>query len=467
MLETHYTPSPSSLPKDEPHKASWELGWIHFFLIFQFALQLLLLLPQVAVLRGPMRFAAFAISLFLLVWIPGKGINHPSKPACMAAIYILLLQLFLNPNLNSVLGGIAQCTLYIAIFGPVFWVSRLKISLTSFKSLIYILWGFHTLSAFVGVLQVYYPGQFQPALSTTVQNQQWGGDNLRIVLANGLEMYRPMGLTDAPGGAARAGFFAIIFGVGFALQSKNIYVRFAGLASSTVGLFCIYLSQVRSTLIIVIFSLLLLGLALLKQGRLKQLSLLTSGASTLFVTVFSWAIAVGGNQTLNRFLTLTQDDPASLYQKNRGGFLQHAIQDLLPQYPFGAGLGRWGISNTFFGENYDPSTQPIWVEIQWTGWLLDGGVPLIIAYALAMFFVIKTAWDASGDKQLPGLNFWAAVILTYDLSIFVSMFNAALLIGQAGLEFWLLNMVLVVAIYQERKAQALNTNTPDLLVSRS
>ena len=37
----------------------------------------------------------------------------------------------------------------------------------------------------------------------------------------------------------------------------------------------------------------------------------------------------------------------------------------------------------YFGDRYNAESPQIWAEIQWTGWLLDGGIPLMIAAAAA------------------------------------------------------------------------------------
>jgi hypothetical protein len=130
------------------------------------------------------------------------------------------------------------------------------------------MWGFHTLSASFGVLQVYFPGQFQPYLSTAIQNSTYGGENLLITLANGAQVYRPMGLTDQPGGAATAGFYALLLGVGIALREGNQILRIACMGSAGIGLFCIYLSQVRSILVFSGICLVCLAVVLLRQGNL-------------------------------------------------------------------------------------------------------------------------------------------------------------------------------------------------------
>ena len=38
------------------------------------------------------------------------------------------------------------------------------------------------------------------------------------------------------------------------------------------------------------------------------------------------------------------------YQENRGIFLTYTLQELLYEYPFGAGIGRWGMMSAYFGE---------------------------------------------------------------------------------------------------------------------
>ena len=79
-----------------------------------------------------------------------------------------------------------------------------------------------------------------------------------------------------------------------------------------------------------------------------------------------------------RLQTLVADDPGKVYHSNRGHFLEDTIYNQLPEYPVGAGLARWGMMNRYFADKDDLLTPPLWVEIQWTGWLYDGGIPLIL-----------------------------------------------------------------------------------------
>lgn len=425
-------------------KLNWT--WAHTFIVFQFALQILLLFPQVGVFRAPMRIASFSLGLFLLMRLPTAGRQkHPATLPAMIVMAIMVLQLCLNPSINSITAGAAQCAMYLAILSPLFWVRSLKITPKGFESLIFMMWGINTLSAVVGVLQVYYPGKFQLALSTAIQNSSYGGDNLLITLANGAQVYRPMGLTDVPGGAASSGLYALLFGVVIALKYKNPIVKIAGISSATLGLFCIYLTQIRSILVLSAISMVVLAVVLIRIGQIARATAMVSSVTALFISTFSWAIAIGGTSTRQRISSLFAGSAQEVYQKNRGGFLQDTIQRLLPQYPLGAGLGRWGMINSYFGDNTYLVSQPIWVEIQWTGWLLDGGIPLILAYVLTIYWACQTAWNIATNRKLGDFALWGGLIFAYDIGVVALTFNYPVFIGQGGMEFWLMNTALFVA----------------------
>jgi hypothetical protein len=422
-------------------------SWVHTFILLQFTFQILLLFPQFGVLRVPMRVGTFALSLGLLVWLRGRGPTHPAMGAAMGVLVVMVASLCLHPLLNSMPAGVAQCAMYAAILGPLFWVKRLRITPKGFQWLIFMLWGFHTLSSIFGVLQVYFPGRFEPYVSTTIQNSKFGLSALSIQLADGTLIPRPMGLTDTPGGAATAGFYALLLGVGIALRERNPILRMICMGSAGIGLFCIYLSQIRSILIFAGICLICLAVVLLRQGNFGRLTLMTVGVTVLVVATFTWAIALGGESTFTRLSSLVSDRADAVYSQNRGHFLEDTINVLLPQYPLGAGLGRWGMMNAYFGNNSNSLTQPIWVEIQWTGWLLDGGVPLIITYVLALLKACFTSWKIAMSQNLGDFSMWGGLIFSYNIGALAITFNYPLFISQSGMEFWLLNSSLFVAGY--------------------
>jgi hypothetical protein len=85
------------------------------------------------------------------------------------------------------------------------------------------------------------------------------------------------------------------------------------------------------------------------------------------------------------------------------------------------------------------------VEIQWTGWLLDGGVPLMIAYVVGLMKACLTAWKIAICRQLGDFKFWGGLIFAYNIGALAITFNYPLFISQSGMEFWLLNTALFVA----------------------
>lgn len=297
------------------------VSWLHYFIVVQFLLQILLLVPEISKFRIVLRVGAFALSLGLLFKVPKTGMKHPAKRWAIVVLCIMALQLFWHPYLNSPLAGIAQCLMYLAILAPLFWVTRLELDEADFRWLIYLLWGFHTLSSIVGVLQIYYPEFVQFAVSSQIEEGAFGGDQLRITLASGLKVYRPSGLSDVPGGAANSGFYALLFGTGIALQQRNLIFRLLGLFSVPIGLFCIYLSQVRSVLILSLVCLVVIGLVLLQLKRFWQFTAMSGAAVTIVAVTTSWAARIGGDATVERFMSLLAESPDQVFYRNRGGFL--------------------------------------------------------------------------------------------------------------------------------------------------
>jgi hypothetical protein len=421
-----------------------EWNWMHNFLLIQFIFQLILLIPGIGTARTILRIGSFGLSIYLLATIKGKGVDYFTKWFAGAIIAILCLCFCFNFQMNSLLAGLGQIVMYVAILGPLFWASKLPLSPAGFRNLICIFWVFQTISATVGLLQIYFPAQFQFQISSVIESLP-NAEGLKIVLANGQSIYRPTGLTDQPGGAASAGFFAVLIGLAFFLEGKNKYLMGAGLLGTFIGFFCIYMSQVRNILIATCLCILCLLLILAVSRNFKRVFALIGILQPLILGTFGWAVAVGGNQTLDRVTSLFAGSADEVYHQNRGRFLQDTIEVLLPQYPWGAGLGRWGMIYSYFGKSGNPFTDAIWAEIQWTAWLLDGGVPLIFAYTTALLTACYSTLKIALSQRMDSLSFWGAVIFSYNMGILMITFNYPIFISQGGMEFWLFNTALFVA----------------------
>lgn len=420
--------------------------WARNFVIFQFACQLALLFDLVGEYRVLVRAAAFGISLFFLILLRNsRGRAHVATYAASAVMLILLLEIF-HPTTNTVLAGIAQIALYLAILGPLFWVPRLHIDMAAMRQILLVIFVFHTMSAATGVLQAQFPGSFQPNLSAVIAGKDKGYvEDLKITLANGQRVFRPMGLTDVPGGAASAGFFSVLLGMGFYMTLRNRGARYACLGSIAIGLTSLYLAQVRLWIVITAISVFAFAVFLIWQKRTARMVGLGIILAVLIVLSFTYAVSVGGKGVTNRMSTLVQTSPDTVYYRNRGIFLEDTVKVLLPRYPLGAGLGRWGMMNFYFGENSDPEREPLYVEIQWTGWLLDGGIPLVLVYTLALLITLFAALKIALNRGFGDLSIWGAIVLAYGMGALAMTFSYPVFISQVGMEFWLINAVLFAA----------------------
>ncbi len=419
-------------------------------MLIQFFLQILLLIPGISAARTIIRIGSFGLSLYLLFTLTpqSRNVDYPGKWIAYCIIAILGLSFCFNFHLNTIPAGLGQIAMYLSIIGPLFWVNKVPISVAGFRNLLMLIWAFQATSAIFGLLQVYLPGQLQFQVSSVITSNPFGGEDLKIVLDNGASIYRPSGLTDVPGGAALAGLYAVLLGLAFFLEGKSKLLAGLGLLSTFIGFFCIYMSQVRSMLIATCVCISCLLLILAVSRNFKRAMTLVGTIQPIVLGTFGWAAAVGGTGTLNRVTSLFAGSADQVYQENRGHFLEDTINLLLPKYPWGAGLGRWGMMNSYFGNNDNPFTEQIWVEIQWTGWLLDGGIPLVVTYSAALILACYMALKLACQKRGDGLSFWSAIIFSYNIGMVIITFNYPLFMSQTGMEFWLLNTGLFMASLQ-------------------
>ncbi|HKO97133.1 MAG TPA: hypothetical protein VJU86_09080 [Pyrinomonadaceae bacterium] len=421
--------------------------WLHLFLFVLIGCQLALAFGLFDSYRIFIRVASFAISLVALVLIPGRALPHPSiKPAILILAIVTIS--ILHPTTNNLMAGLAQIMMYVAILAPLFWVSRLRLDVNDFKRVVLVLWAFHSLSAGVGVLQVYYPGQFDSNLSSAYSTLDPGYvSSLQITLATGERVFRPMGLTDIPGGAATAGFYAVVFSMGFLLAFQRYWMKALCVVSIMLGMIVIYMSQIRVTLIMTAICMVGYCLMLAWRRRAANVGVLLVSLAVIVYASFMVAATVGGESVGQRLSSLVDDSPTNVYYKNRGIFVEQTITELLPQYPLGAGLGRWGMMSVYFADA-DPTNAGLYAEIQWTGWLLDGGVLLIMAYALALLVASLSVFKMiRQEKQLPNdLWLWTLLILAYNCGVFAVTFSFPIFMSQSGLEFWFLNAALFSAV---------------------
>jgi hypothetical protein len=408
---------------------------------------MLLLIPALSEIRILVRMAAFGVSLAFLVLVPSTRVWRTSLRTCALCILALLGLEFFHPEGSGLVAALASVMMKLAVLAPIFWVPRTGTTSTQLQSLITILWLFYTASAVLGVLQAYFPGQFQPPLAAgLVAKGRYALDGYRIELASGERMFRPMGLTDMPGGASSAGMYAVLFGTGTLLSEKPAFsgARLVAVGGMFAGLMCLYLCQVRSLVVMTGVCTFTLLVALLLSGRLTKLVGMLGAVGVIVPAAFALALAVGGDAMTARLTTLVEAEPTSVYYSHRGIFLEYTLNHDLPLYPLGAGLGRIGMMHKYFGE----ATGALYAEIQWTAWLLDGGVLLILLYVTAILLASWGCLKISRQEQSAeagSLRMWAAMILAYNVGALALCFNYPFFEGTGGVEFWLLNMTVLCA----------------------
>jgi hypothetical protein len=329
------------------------------------------------------------------------------------------------------------------------------------RRVILLLWGFQVVSSIFGVLQVYFPGRFQFAVSTVIQGQGAGYMAMQhFQNAYGDLVYRPMGLTDTPGGAAAAGFFAVLFAAAVFLLERRRWMQIVAGGAMLVGMMAIYLSQVRVMLVMeVVCMLTFVTLMSWRAARVanpmlgkrigsRRLAYLTGLMALAAVGGFTWAVGLGGTAITDRVNSLTEENPGEVYQKNRGQFLSYTVDEVLPEYPLGAGPGRWGMMFYYFGHQENAKNPGLWAEIQWTGWLYDGGIALVLVYSLAIVLAFRVAYKIALNQVSAELATLAALIFAYDVGVLAATFDSCIFIGGGGLDFWMLNAMLFNAAYQ-------------------
>jgi hypothetical protein len=443
---------------------------IQAFVIVLLLCQVALLLPEVSSVRLVVRMTAFGGSLVMLASLRRlRQGRHPAHTLGILTLGVVAVAIF-HPDTTNLLAGVAQAGLYASVMAPVFWVPRLGVDTRVLRQTLLILWAFHTLSAALGVLQVYYPGSFQPPVSIIIAAKGKSYvQSLMITAASGVRVFRPMGLTDIPGGASISGMYAVLFGAGFFMTRRTAWWMAASTTSMVLGMTALYLSQVRAVLVMTAVAAAVLVGILARRGDLGRLGMLGLAMLGVFGGGYLAALSMAGPSVARRMASLTEGRPGTIYYNERGHFLQDAFLRMLPEAPIGRGLGHWGMTASYFGRE-DP--HPVWVELQWAGWIVDGGAPLALLYLLTIAAALLMAWRIATGRALrsaPDLPFWGAVVLAHGIGAFALTFSYPIFLSQPGMEFWLLNACLFAAgrqaLAEQRAAEEPAIEPPGLRVA--
>ena len=419
---------------------STSLGLAEWFAISQTAIPALLFLPGTQGIRLYVRIAAFATSLGLLAWWVASARRrlplHPAQPWVLGAIAYVALMV-LHPSISSPLAGIAQLVLYAAVAAPLLWAPSLVRSPDHLARIMALLLVCNGVNAAVGVLQVYDPARWMPhEMSRIVTESDMGLGVVSYMGPNGL-IVRPPGLFDNPGAVAGPGMYAALLGLVFAMSAVAWWQRGLALAASCAGVAAIYLSQVRVSLVVLALMIAAYVVMLTLQNRRARAALISAAAVALIIATFGLALVLGGDSIAQRTFSLFEQDPISLYSASRGGQLVYTVDDLFTSYPLGAGLGRWGMIAGYFGSS-DPSSPPLWAEIQVAGWAIDGGIPLLVLSLTGLGVTLVSQARIARLHSDAKVRACAAVVLAASFGTAALIFSFTPFVTQIGLQFWFL-----------------------------
>jgi hypothetical protein len=147
---------------------------------------------------------------------------------------------------------------------------------------------------------------------------------------------------------------------------------------------------------------------------------------------------LGGASINERFSTLTQGDPRKLYYQSRGMSIEYGFSYLLSEYPLGAGLARWGMMRSYFGDPGKLDSTELFAEVQPNAWILDGGVFLLLAYFLAL--IATAMYDLKLLRTLANREdkVWAAAVIAANFGTMALVFSFVPFGTAAGMQFWFL-----------------------------
>ena len=413
-------------------------GFAEFFVISQTALPALLYLPGTQAFRLYIRFAAFGISLAMLAWYATQAERRRAHPATTGVFGILILlgAMLGHPQTPSIQGGIAHIMVYVAVLAPVLWAPAVVRSPEHFARLMGLLLICSGVNSLVGVLQVYDPARWMPAeLSRVITESSIGLGPVTYVGANGQTVVRPPGLFDTPGAVAGPGMFAALLGAVFGLSAIPLWQRLGSFVLAGAGVAAIYLSQVRVSLVVLVIMITAYAVVLFLQRRPMKAAVFGGIGGGVIVLSFLVALTLGGESIMTRVMSLFAEDPVAVYYRARGSQLDYTLTEMLYEFPFGAGIGRWGMAAGYFNTSNSPS---LWAEIQITGWMIDGGVLMIAVYGLTLVYAALFDLKTALKTYIPRLSACGAVVFAANLGTLVMIISFTPFVTQIGIQYWFL-----------------------------
>lgn len=417
-------------------------GIPEWFIVSQAFMFAILFIPGVSMVRLLTKVVCFVTSLlaFYLVWRRGgmRERTYSFKACGMIAVLLGLLSLMIvHPGTNSPISGLADIVLWTSTYCVAFWATASLRYANQLQRVFLLIFLINSTSALLGIGQFYKPNIFLPP---SIGVLEAGGLSALIpyyTLDDGTQVLRPCGMTDSPGAAAPAGVIAAIMGVVVMSSHLPMWQRMLGLALALPGGTVIYLTQVRTAILMVVLSMTALVFVMALQNRWSRVVQIGLAGMVVILGGFMWAAKEGGKSIIDRYMTLVQDSPTEVLTKSsRGQITSHTLGTMVFEVPLGAGLGRYGQVYGYFG-NWAYGDM-IWVETQIAAWLIDGGIPVLLLGFATCIYALYDSLRVARTCPSSQIAHWAAGVFAINLSIFFSCFGQMPFLTNTGQQFWLL-----------------------------
>jgi hypothetical protein len=419
-------------------------GWLEWVVIVQTLMPALMFIPALIQIRFLTRVVSFAIPLAAwgFYFMSGRkvagGRTYPPTGPLLFIVGWMTLSIA-HPTINTLNAALCAIGITVGVFCPAFWGPAAIVDRRQLRRLMVIMLLCNGASALMGIAQVYRPDTFRPPELPILKNNPDIESSLNVKTDDGREFLRPPGLTDAPGGAAIGGIASVAFGLAMALAPGAWWKRLSGMGFALAGLTVLFYSQVRSLTLTLGLGIVFWGVLLALRGEIRKLSMLLACVGLLALAALGWVIRDAGAGMLKRFGDLFEERVTTTYYKHRGAFIEYALSEYLPRYPLGAGPGRVGMASFFFGNPLAPvDRRPIYAETQVEVWILDGGLPVLIAYPLALLMAIYSAARTAVKCPDSEIAYWAGAILVYAVTVLIAAFAGQPFMSPMGVQFWAL-----------------------------
>ena len=144
----------------------------------------------------------------------------------------------------------------------------------------------------------------------------------------------------------------------------------------------------------------------------------------------------GGESVQKRYTGIYENGMVQTYQENRGSFLSYTIFDQPFEFPFGAGIGRWGMMSAYFPESGNWLHPALYAEIQPTGWIYDGGILMCLFYPAGLIVAMRYTYKVAVDRTQP-LSEAAMILFVVQLLVSGLCFTGPVFNTYLGITFWL------------------------------